>query len=63
MPSLTATSTANRNLLFQIEELRAELASVTCPKERRQIQRELRAAKAQLELCRILGDGGGQAAR
>lgn len=48
MPSLTATSTASRNLLVQIEELRAELASVTCPKERRQIQRELRAAKAQL---------------
>jgi len=32
----------------RIEELRAELASVICPKERRQIERDLKLARAKL---------------
>lgn len=31
-----------------VEELRAELASVLCPVERRQIERELQAVRAEL---------------
>ena len=43
--SATATRLA---LLIQVEELRAELAAVSCPVERRMIERDLRTALAQV---------------
>ncbi|MGZ7870462.1 hypothetical protein ACXR8U_33060 (plasmid) [Methylobacterium radiotolerans] len=46
-PASTAAST-RLALLTHIEELRAELASVSCPTERRQIERDLHAVRAQL---------------
>ncbi|WP_198157693.1 hypothetical protein [Methylobacterium nodulans] len=49
MPRLASAPAAARLALqAHVEELRAELASVLCPAERRQIERDLRTARAQL---------------
>jgi len=48
-PASTAPASSRFTLHVHVEELRAELASVLCPKERRQIAHELQAAQAELE--------------
>ncbi|SFI84174.1 hypothetical protein [Methylobacterium brachiatum] len=50
MPSFTTTACAAARYTLQVhvEELRAELASVLSRSERRQIEREFRAAQARL---------------
>ena len=49
MSHLTPAPVAARLALeSHVEELRAELASILCPRERRQIERDLKAAHAKL---------------
>lgn len=45
-PAPTAPAAARLAIQSHIEELRAELSGVTCPRERRVIAAELRAAEA-----------------
>ena len=51
MSHLASTAPAAARLVLEahVEELRAELASVLCPKEHRQIERELKVARAKLD--------------
>ena len=51
----TAPAAARLALAAHVEELRAELASVLCPKERRQIERDLKVARAKLDALRPEG--------
>ena len=48
-PASVAETRPALSLAEHIEELRLELASALRPKERRQIEQELRAARAKLE--------------
>ena len=48
----TAPVAARITLEAHVEELRAELTSVLCPSERRQIERDLRTATEQLDALR-----------
>ena len=56
-PASVAETRPALSLADHIEELRLELASVLCPKERRQIEEELRAARAALENLKVLNGG------
>ena len=46
LPTLPVSAAARLALQIQIEELQAELSSIFCPAERREIVRELSSAKA-----------------
>jgi hypothetical protein len=52
-PASIAPAAARLDLRNHIAELRAELSGVSCPRERRQIRAELKAAEA---ACQI-GEG------
>jgi uncharacterized membrane protein len=50
MPRPTSSLSTNARLVlyFHLAELQAELASISCPRERRTIKAELEAAQAQI---------------
>ncbi|BAQ50247.1 hypothetical protein [Methylobacterium aquaticum] len=49
-PTSTLSDTARFALVTHIEELKAELSSLSCPRERRETQAQLKAAQAAIDL-------------